>query len=709
MDIIRTLADELKIPLDKTEAAVALLDEGNTIPFIARYRKERTGSMEDKTLRDLSDRLEYLRKLEDRKAEVLDSISSQEKLTPELEQKIASADTLTAVEDLYRPYRPKRRTRASDARDKGLEDLALAIYAQLDSYSPSLNSMADGFINPDKGVETRDDAFSGACDIIAEDVANSAELRGELRVMTWDYGRIHAKKAGDGNPVYAMYDDYSEPVSRIAGHRVLAMNRGENEKALKISIELEDEIALNWLLMKTVSSKASSARKYVEAAVLDSYDRLIKPSIEREIRSTLTDNASTGAIGVFSDNLRGLLMGAPLKGKTVMGFDPGYYNGCKLAVVDETGKVLETTAIYPHSPQKKTDEAAKTMKKLIRDHRIEVIALGNGTASKESEIFISDLLKTIPEEVKYAIVSESGASVWSASEDAGAELPDMDVTRRSAVSIARRLQDPLAELVKIDPKAIGVGQYQHDLPQKELDRALDGVVEDVVNEVGVDVNTASYQLLSHIAGLNSTVAKNIVKKRGDTGGFKSRAELKEVPRLGERTFVQSAGFLRVPESNEILDNTGVHPESYSAAKELLKRFGYTVADVREGRLFELRSKIIAAGAEDIADSLGIGLPTLNDIVGELEKPGRDIRDSLPKPELRADLMDLDSLHPGMTLSGTVRNVTDFGAFIDIGVHTDGLLHVSKFGRTKPEVGQPIRVKVLNVDKERKRIGLDRAD
>ena len=709
MDIIRTLADELKIPLDKTEAAVALLDEGNTIPFIARYRKERTGSMEDKTLRDLSDRLEYLRKLEDRKAEVLDSISSQEKLTPELEQKIASADTLTAVEDLYRPYRPKRRTRASDALDKGLEDLALAIYAQLDSYSPSLNAMADGFINPDKGVETRDDAFSGACDIIAEDVADSAELRGELRVMTWDYGRIHAKKAGDGNPVYAMYDDYSEPVSRIAGHRVLAMNRGENEKALKISIELEDEIALNWLLMKTVSSKASSARKYVEAAVLDSYDRLIKPSIEREIRSTLTDNASTGAIGVFSDNLRGLLMGAPLKGKTVMGFDPGYYNGCKLAVVDETGKVLETTAIYPHSPQKKTDEAAKTMKKLIRDHRIEVIALGNGTASKESEIFISDLLKTIPEEVKYAIVSESGASVWSASEDAGAELPDMDVTRRSAVSIARRLQDPLAELVKIDPKAIGVGQYQHDLPQKELDRALDGVVEDVVNEVGVDVNTASYQLLSHIAGLNSTVAKNIVKKRGDTGGFKSRAELKEVPRLGERTFVQSAGFLRVPESNEILDNTGVHPESYSAAKELLKRFGYTVADVREGRLFELRSKIIAAGAEDIADSLGIGLPTLNDIVGELEKPGRDIRDSLPKPELRPDLMYLDSLHRRMTRRRTVKNVTDFGAFIDIGVHTDGLLHVSKFGRTKPEVGQPIRVKVLNVDKERKRIGLDRAD
>ncbi|MGI6743853.1 MAG: Tex family protein [Eubacteriales bacterium] len=709
MDIIRTLAEELKIPLDKTEAAVSLLDEGNTIPFIARYRKERTGSMEDKTLRDLSDRLEYLRKLEERKAEVLDSISSQEKLTPELEQKIASAGTLTAVEDLYRPYRPKRRTRASDARDKGLEDLALAIYAQLDSYSPSLNAMADGFIDPDKGVETREDAFSGARDIIAEDVADSAELRGELRVMTWDYGRIHAKKAGDGNPVYAMYDDYSEPVSHIAGHRILAMNRGENEKALRISIELEDEIALNWLLMKTVSSKVSPARKYVEAAVLDSYDRLIKPSIEREIRSTLTDNASTGAIGVFSDNLRGLLMGAPLKGKTVMGFDPGYYNGCKLAVVDETGKVLETAAIYPHQPQKKTDEAAKTMKKLIRDHRIEVIALGNGTASKESEIFISDLLKTIPEEVKYAIVSESGASVWSASEDAGAELPDMDVTRRSAVSIARRLQDPLAELVKIDPKAIGVGQYQHDLPQKELDRALDGVVEDVVNEVGVDVNTASYQLLSHISGLNSTVAKNIVKKRGDTGGFKSRAELKEVPRLGERTFVQSAGFLRVPESNEILDNTGVHPESYLAAKELLKRFGYTAADVREGRLFELRAKIIAAGAEDIAESLGIGLPTLNDIVGELEKPGRDIRDSLPKPELRADLMDLDSLHPGMTLSGTVRNVTDFGAFIDIGIHTDGLLHVSKFGRTRPEVGQPIRVKVLSIDKERNRIGLDRAE
>lgn len=709
MDIIKTLADELQIPIDKTEAAVALLDEGNTIPFIARYRKERTGSMEDKTLRDLSDRLEYLRKLEDRKAEVIDSINSQEKLTPELEQKIASAETLTAVEDLYRPYRPKRRTRASDARDKGLEDLALALYAQLDSYSPSLNAMADGFINPDKGVETREDAFRGACDIIAEDVADSAELRGELRVMTWDYGRIHAKKAGDGNPVYAMYDDYSEPVSRIAGHRVLAMNRGENEKALRVSIELEDEIALNWLLMKTVSSKISPARKYVESAVLDSYDRLIKPSIEREIRSTLTDNASTGAIGVFSENLRGLLMSAPLKGRTVMGFDPGYYNGCKLAVVDETGKVLETSAIYPHPPQKKTDEAAKTMKKLIRDHRIEVIALGNGTASKESEIFISDLLKTIPEEVKYAVVSESGASVWSASEDAGVELPDMDVTRRSAVSIARRLQDPLAELVKIDPKAIGVGQYQHDLPQKELDRALDGVVEDVVNEVGVDVNTASYQLLSHISGLNSTVAKNIVKKRGDSGGFKSRMELKEVPRLGERTFIQSAGFLRVPESHEILDNTGVHPESYPAAKELLKRFGYTAADVREGRLSELRAKIVAAGVEDIAESLGIGIPTLNDIVGELEKPGRDIRDSLPKPELRADLLDLDSLHPGMTLTGTVRNVTDFGAFIDIGVHTDGLLHISKFGRSKPEIGLPIRVKVLNIDKERNRIGLDRAD
>ena len=708
MDIIRTLAEELGIRYDQAESAVMMLDSGDTVPFIARYRKERTGALDDTQLRKLSQRLEYLRRLDDRRQEIISSLENQGKLTAELRSAIDAASGVTELEDIYRPFRPKRRTRASDARERGLEDLALILLMQQERYDRPLDEIAADFISGEKGVPDAAAALSGACDIIAEEISENAGFRKVLRSIVWDSGYIHVKKSGEGSPVYAMYDDYSEAIKTIAPHRVLAIDRGEREKALKVSVEIDDELPLSWLIPRAVPSRESPAKKYVERAAFDSWARLIRPSLEREIRTALTDKASGGAIGVFAENLRGLLKSAPLKDMTVLGFDPGYGHGCKLAVVDPTGRVLDTGVIYPHKPQQRTEEAEKTLKALIEKHRVGVVAIGNGTASRESEEFVAGVLRAVPGDVRYCIVSEAGASVWSASDDAAKEFPDMDVTRRSAVSIARRLQDPLAELVKIDPKAIGVGQYQHDLPQSELETALDGVVEDVVNEVGVDLNTASYQLLSHVSGLSAGVAKNIVSRRDREGKFTARWQLLDVPRVGERTYEQCAGFLRVPESDEILDNTGVHPESYAAAKKLLKMFGYTAADVRGGRLFELRKKIIAAGESDVAKSLGIGLMTLSDIVGELEKPGRDIRDSLPPPVLRRGALDISELKNGDELDGTVRNVTDFGAFIDIGVHHDGLLHVSKYRGDKPKVGQNLKVRVISVEPERGRIGLERA-
>ena len=708
MNIIQKLAEELGIRYHQAEAAAAMLDSGDTVPFIARYRKERTGALDDSQLRKLSQRLEYLRKLEDRRAEICGSIEEQGRMTPELRKAIDGAESVTELEDIYRPFSPKRRTRASDARDRGLEDLALLLLMQQPSYERPITSIAGDFADAGKGVPDAEAALSGACDIIAEEIAENAGYRKILRSIVWESGYIHAKKSGEGNPVYAMYDDYSEAVRTVAPHRVLAMDRGEKEKALKVSVEIDDELPLSWLISHAVPSRESPAKKYVERAAFDGWARLMKPSLEREIRTALTDKASGGAIGVFADNLRGLLMSPPLRNMTVLGFDPGYGHGCKLAVVDPTGKVLETGVVYPHKPQEKKEEAEKILTRMITGHHVGVVAIGNGTASRESEAFIADLIGKLPRDVKYCVVSEAGASVYSASEEAAKEFPDMDVTRRSAVSIARRLQDPLAELVKIDPKAIGVGQYQHDLPQSELESALDGVVEDVVNEVGVDLNTASYQLLSHVAGLSAGVAKNIVSRRDREGRFTARWQLLDVPRVGERTYEQCAGFLRVPESDEILDNTGVHPESYAAAKKLLKMFGYTSSDVREGNLFELRKKILAAGESDVAKSLGVGLPTLNDIVGELEKPGRDVRDSLPPPVLRRGALDIESLKKGDELDGVVRNVTDFGAFIDIGVHHDGLLHVSKYGGVKPRVGQSVKVRVVSVEPERGRIGLEKA-
>jgi len=713
MNITDVLTKELNIPRDRVERTVALLDEGNTIPFIARYRKEATGSLDDTTLRKLAERLAYLRSLDKRREEVRAAIAEQGKLTPDIDSQLERAVTLTEIEDIYRPYRPKRKTRASVARERGLEDLALALIMQEPSYDPPLEELAKKFVDPEKGVNSVEEAFAGARDIIAEDISDNAEYRKDIRSLTYELGFIVSKKSGDDpDGTYAMYYDYLEELYKIPEHRVLALNRAESRGAVSVSIKVDKEIILNYLLSKIITNKESPAAVHVAEAAIDSYERLIAPSIEREIRSQLTENASESAIKIFSENLRHLLLAAPVKGKTVMGLDPGYRTGCKLAVVDPTGKVLETAVIYPTKPFEKVDEAKKIVKELIRRHHVDIIAIGNGTASKESEIFIAGVLREIPEPVKYAIVSEAGASVYSASELAAEEFPEFDVTERSAVSIARRIQDPLAELVKIDPKSIGVGQYQHDMKQSQLDEALSGVVEDCVNAVGVDVNTASHALLSHVAGINAGVAKNIVKYREAHGEFRSRAELLNVPRLGEKVFEQCAGFLRVPGSKEVLDMTGVHPESYGPAKELLRRFGYTDEDVRERRLGSLREKAEKYGIERLAGSLGIGVPTLLDIITELEKPGRDMRDELPQPILRDDIMELSDLAPGMVLTGTVRNVTDFGVFVDIGVHQDGLVHISqitnryiKHPSEVLSVGDIVTVKVLAVDTEKKRISL----
>ena len=713
MNIIETLAKEFNIKVEQVEKTVELIDEGNTIPFIARYRKEVTGSLDDTVLRELDDRLTYLRNIEKRKQEVKDLIAAQDKLTDEIVAAIDAAKTITEIDDIYRPFRPHRKTRASVAREKGLEGLAMLLLEQRESYEPDLDTLAAGYINEEKGVANIEEAYAGARDIIAEDVSDNAEYRKEIRALTFNHGLLITKQAKEEDSVYAQYYDYNEKISKIPSHRVLAINRGEKEDFLKVSVEISNDIILNYLFSQIVAINASPAKKHVENAIVDGYERLIAPSVEREIRNDLFDNASEGAIKLFSDNLKHLLMQAPLKGKTVLGFDPGYVNGCKLAVVDKTGKVLDTGVIYPTKPRARVEEANRIVKRMILTHRVDVVAIGNGTASKESEIFIAELLKSIPDcTCKYIVVNEAGASIYSASKLAADEFPDFDVMQRSAVSIARRLQDPLAELVKIDPKGIGVGQYQHDMKPARLDGALGGVVEDCVNSVGVDVNTASHSLLSYIAGINATSAKNIVKYREENGEFKTRAQILKVPRIGAKAYEQCAGFLRVPGSKEILDNTGVHPESYEAAKALLDMFGYTADDVKSFKLGDLNKKVSEKGSANVCKELGIGGPTLNDIISELQKPGRDIRDSLPQPQLRDDILGIEDLKPDMVLTGTVRNVIDFGAFVDIGVHQDGLVHISelsdKYVKHPSDVvslGDVVTVKVLSVDAKKKRIGL----
>ncbi len=713
MDILKTIAQEFNLKETQVVNTVELIDAGNTIPFIARYRKEVTGALDDTVLRNLFDRLNYLRNLEKRKEEVRSSIEEQGKLTDEIIEALDKAQILTEVEDIYRPYKPKRKTRASVAREKGLEPLAQLIFEQKEKYDEPIIKLAEAFINEEKEVNTAEEALAGALDIIAEDVSDDANLRKEIRKLTYDTGLIVTVKAKDEESVYEMYYEYSERINKIPSHRVLAINRGEKDEFLKVSIDIAKETVINLILSKIITNKNSEANEYVTAAATDGYERLIAPSIEREIRTDLFDVASEGAIKLFSENLKNLLMSPPLKGKTTLGLDPGYRTGCKLAVVDKTGKVLDTAVIYPTMKQEYRIEEAKTIvKKLIKRYGVDVVAIGNGTASKESEIFISGVLKEMDCGCKYIMVSEAGASVYSASKLAAEEFPDFDVTQRSAVSIARRLQDPLAELVKIDPKSIGVGQYQHDMKPARLDEALNGVVEDCVNSVGVDLNTASHSLLSYIAGINATSAKNIVKYREENGEFESRAELLKVPRIGAKAYEQCAGFLRVSGGDEILDNTGVHPESYKAAKQLLKKFGYTDDDVKDGNLVLLGEKIKKENKAKLCEELGVGAPTLDDIVKELQKPGRDVRDDFPAPILREDILDMADLKPGMELTGVVRNVIDFGAFVDIGVHQDGLVHISQLSNKyikhpseAVSVGDQVTVWVLEVNVPKKRISL----
>lgn len=715
MDFTTVLCDQFHLQPWQVNNVIQLLDEGNTIPFIARYRKEAHGTLDDQVIRELSERLDYLRNLQKRKEEVGEAIAVQEAMTGELQAALDAAATLAEVEDIYRPYRPKRMTRATKAKERGLEPLAQRIYAQ-EKDSPYPIDMAAEFVNPEKEVETPEDALSGALDIIAEEISDDAGIRRRLRVIALSQGVVVSRAAKpDEDSVYSQYYDYREPAAKIAGHRVLAIDRGEREEFLKVSLELDQDKAMN--IVNSVALKGPSpCYEAVSEAALDAYTRLIFPSVERELRSTLSENAQEAAIKVFSVNLRNLLMQPPVKGKVAMGLDPGYRTGCKVAVVDATGRVLDTGVIYPTHSQSRVQEAKALVSRMIQKYQVEVIAIGNGTASKETEMFTAEVLSNLPQQDKercaYMVVSEAGASVYSASKLAAEEFPQFDLTLRSAVSIARRLQDPLAELVKIDPKAIGVGQYQHDMPKKRLDEALGGVVEDCVNNVGVDLNTASPSLLERISGLSAAVSKNIVKYREENGAFTSRNELKKVNKLGPKAFVQCAGFLRVPESKNVLDNTGVHPESYGAAKELLKLCGFEEDDVKNGSLSGLADKVAALGEESVAQQIGVGVPTLQDIVKELLKPGRDPRDELPPPLLRTDILELKDLKPGMELTGTVRNVIDFGAFVDIGVHQDGLVHISqicnKYIKHPSEVlkvGDIVKVWVLNADPVKKRIGL----
>jgi uncharacterized protein len=713
MDFAQELAKQFGLQKWQTEKVIELIDEGNTIPFIARYRKEAHGSLDDQTLREIAERLEYLRSLEKRRGEVASAIEEAGAMTEELSAALEHAATLAEIEDIYRPFRPKRKTRASVAREKGLGPLADAIFAQ-EKGSPEPLVLAQAYVDAEKGVETPEDALAGARDIIAELASDNASIRKRLRVVAGAQGLLVSKAAKpDEDSVYAPYYDFHEAASRIAGHRILAVNRGEKEGFLKVSLELDRAKGVNIVLSEMMKPTGSPCADTVRQACEDAYDRLIFPAIEREIRASLTERANEEAVKVFAVNLRNLLMQPPIKGRVVMGLDPGYRTGCKVAIVDATGRVLDTNVIYPTHSEAKVRDAEEIVKRLIQKHGVTVIAIGNGTASRETEQFAAKVIRESNADVSYVMVSEAGASVYSASKLAAQEFPEFDVTLRSAVSIARRLQDPLAELVKIDPQAIGVGQYQHDMPKKQLDEALGGVVEDCVNTVGVDLNTASPSLLEKVAGVTPAVSKNIVKYREENGAFRSRKDLLRVPKLGPKAFEQCAGFLRVPESADLLDHTAVHPESYDAARDLLKLCGFGAAEIAGGHLASLKDKVeTMGGITKAAEAVGIGAPTLRDIISELLRPGRDPRDELPKPILRTDVMKIEDLKPGMELTGTVRNVVAFGAFVDIGVHEDGLVHVSQMGNRfvkNPsevvKIGDIVKVRVLSVDVKKQRISL----
>lgn len=707
MDILKKLQEELNIKASQVENTVKLLDEGNTVPFIARYRKEMTGSLDDQIIRQLSERLTALRNLEEKREQVKNAIAEQGNLTEELAAKLDAAETQTEIDDLYRPFRPKRRTRASIAKEKGLQPLADMIWGQ--KLIGTLEDYASAFVGGEKGVESVEDAIQGAKDILAEQISDDADLRKTLREATVQYGALLSKKSKDEPSVYEMYYDYQEPLKKAAGHRILAVNRGEKEGFLSIKIEGEEDRLLQRMERKIIRKNSDTA-ELLREVIADSYKRLIAPSLEREIRNDLTEKAEESAIGVFRENLKQLLLQPPISGKVVLALDPAYRTGCKIAVIDATGKPLETAVVYPTPPQNKTAEAEKKLLGLIEKYGVDLISIGNGTASRESELFVAEMLKKTKRKVQYIIANEAGASVYSASKLGAEEFPEYDVSLRSAVSIGRRIQDPLAELVKIDPKSIGVGQYQHDMNQKRLGEALGGVVEDCVNSVGVDLNTASPALLSYVAGINGTVAKNILKYREENGKFSARKELLKVPKLGPKAYEQCAGFLRLPESKMALDRTGVHPESYKAAEGLLKLCGYILEDVAAKKVTGLAKKI--KSPEKTAEELGIGLPTLEDIIRELEKPGRDPRDEAPAPVLRSDVLSMEDLKEGMVLTGTVRNVIDFGVFVDIGVHQDGLVHISqicdrfiKHPLEAVKLGDVVQVKVLSVDLQKKRISL----
>jgi len=707
--LIAILAKEFSQKPEHIKNIIQLIDEGNTVPFIARYRKELHGTMDDQLIREIADRLQYLRNLDKRREEIRSSIEAQGKLTEELSSAIERAATLAELEDIYRPYKQKRRTRATIAREKGLEPLAALLFAQ-DIRQGTLEELAAPFVDPEKGVETIDDALSGASDIIAEDISDNAEIRKALKALISSKGLLISKGTKDEDSVYRLYYDFKEPISRLQSHRILAVNRGEKEEFLKVSLELDVVAALDVVKRHSVRFGSISS-DFVAASAEDAYQRLIFPSVEREVRNELTDMASEQAIKMFGLNLKPLLMQPPVKNKVTMGFDPAYRTGCKIAVVDGTGKVLETGVVYPTPPHNKIEEAKQTLSRMIKKHGVQAISIGNGTASKESEIFIAELIKDFPN-VAYMVVNEAGASVYSASKLGAQEFPDFDVSLRSAVSIARRLQDPLAELVKIDPKSIGVGQYQHDMPEARLDESLNGVVEDCVNAVGVDLNTASAPLLARVSGLSAASAKNIVAYREENGIFTTRKTVQKVPKIGPKAFEQCAGFLRLPESKNILDNTGVHPESYSAAEKILELCGYTLKDVAKGAVTELRERVKTLSPERVSEYSGVGIPTVNDIINELLKPGRDPRDELPPPMLRSDVMDMNDLKPGMVMRGTVRNVIDFGVFVDIGVHQDGLVHISelcdryiKHPSEIVKVGDVVDTVVLGVDVGKKRISL----
>ena len=709
--IFKKIAEELSIRESQVEATVKLIDEGNTIPFIARYRKEVTGNLSDETLRDLGDRLTYLRNLEKRKEEIIRLIDEQGKLTDELTIKIASTMVLSELEDIYRPYKPKKRTRATIAKEKGLEPLSEIIYAQEEK--KDLYEIAKEYIDVEKGVETEEDAINGALDIIAENIADDADYRKKIKSMCFREAVISTKNAKEEKSPYEMYYEFSEGILRIPSHRILAINRGEKEEFLKVKVDKPEDKILDYLNKQIIKDYKSQYNEILTNCILDSFKRLIEPSIEREIRSDLTERSEEQAIKVFGKNAKQLLMQPPIKDMTVMGFDPAYRTGCKIAVIDKTGKLLDTTTVYPTEPQNDVDGAKKVLKGLISKHGINMIAIGNGTASRESETFVSNMLKEIDSEIYYAIVSEAGASVYSASKLATEEYPDINVSLRGAISIARRLQDPLSELVKIDPKSIGVGQYQHDVNQKRLTESLTGVVEDAVNQVGVDINTATPSLLSYVSGINSSIAKNIVKYRDENGVILQRKDLLKVPKLGQAAFKQCAGFIRIFDGKNPLEVTGVHPESYDAAEKLLEKIGYKAADIKsKEKLSEIKDALSKVDVSKTSDELGIGTLTLKDIIDEISKPGRDPREDMPKPILRSDVLKFEDLQEGMTLTGTVRNVIDFGAFVDVGVKHDGLVHISemadKFVKNPSEivsVGDIVKVKVIRIDRDKQKVSL----